>query len=486
MCGINGFNFRDRSMIERMNMAIKHRGPDGSGVFVQDKISLGHNRLSIIDLSPAAAQPMTSSDGNAIVFNGEIYNFRALKKELETSYPFRTQSDTEVILASYKKWGRACVKRFNGIFAFAIWDKSRNELFLARDHIGIKPLYYFYDGSKFIFSSEIKALLEHPIPRVIDQNAFQLYLRALYVPEPLTMLERINKLPPASIAVVKDGRLMMEKYWEAGHEPYFPGKRTEIAALLCDQVRQSVSRQLISDRPLGVYLSGGIDSSVVLDCMARARTNIDTFSVGFDVAETEQREKFNADFNLAQKTAAHYGTRHHEVMLSYRDILDDFEKCIWQMDEPISNPTALAMFKLALFTKSTADVVLGGDGGDELFGGYDRYRMSLAASYYQKLPAALRALLSFSEKAQKLNVPAGIERFALFMFQKDDVVSRVLNKDFYHADAAKNFFAEKYFAGSFAAPQSHAAKRSQPQHDFVARQELATFEEKLMDVDRKS
>ena len=466
MCAINGFNFRDENLISKMNAVTHHRGPDGTGIFMGEGVSLGHNRLSIIDLSDSASQPMQSDDGNlVIVFNGEIYNFADIKKELGDFYKFRTASDTEVILAAYQKWGAKCVKKFNGIFAFAVWDKSKRELFLARDPIGVKPLYYFWDGRKFIFSSEIKAILEHNISRALDKEAFNYYLRVLYVPEPLTMFESIKKFPPASYALLKNSKFTIYNYWDLKTKEKFSETKENLAKELRKKVFQAVKSQLISDRPLGIYLSGGIDSSIILDCAAAERDKIDTFSVGFNLKEEEQKEKFNADFNLARRTAKYYGTNHHEVLLSPQDVLDLLKKAVWQMDEPISNPTAIAMMKLAEFTKNKVDVVLGGDGGDELFGGYDRYRLSLAASYYQKLPKLFRgAIAKFSQKAGKLNLPAGIDRFALFMFQKDEILQKSINEEFLDFNLTKNFFNKK----------------------FEFNDQFAAFEEILMTTDRKS
>src|SRR3989344_8312626 len=308
MCSINGFNFKDERLIQNMNQATKHRGPDGTGIFLSGRVSLGHNRLAIIDTSDIAAQPMKSTDGNlTIVFNGEIYNFKELKKQL-FGYHFRNESDTEVILAAYIKWGKECVKKFNGIFAFAIWDERTEELFLARDHIGVKPLYYFWDGKRFIFSSEIKGILEHDIYRTLNYEAFRNYLRVLYVPEPITMFDGIYKLPPSSFAVLKNEKLEIKKYCDDGVVGYFQKSKKEITGELRKKIFEVVERQLVSDRPLGLYLSGGIDSSIVLHAMAELRSNIDTFSIGFELGHKEQSEKFNADFNLARKTATHYGT----------------------------------------------------------------------------------------------------------------------------------------------------------------------------------
>lgn len=421
MCAINGFNFKDEGLIRKMNQATQHRGPDGTGVFGDDNVSLGHNRLSIIDLSESASQPMFSGDGKlVIVFNGEIYNFQELKKELG-DYPFKTKSDTEVVLASYKKWGSDCVKKFNGIFAFAIWDKNKKELFLARDHVGVKPLYYYHKDGKFIFSSEIKAILEHGMPRQLNMEAFSHYLRVLYVPEPLTMFKEIYKFPPASFGILKNGELKITKYWDIKSRDYLSESKEFFIEELRKKVLASVERQLVSDRPLGVYLSGGIDSSIVLHNMSQLRKGIDTFSVGFELAKEEQRDKFNKDFELAKKTAKFYGTNHNEVLVSSDDILNLFEKAVWHLDEPISNATIIPMMKLAGFAKNKADVVLGGDGGDELFGGYDRYRTDYWARFF--MPP--------------------IKRFTRFMFQKDDILERVVNN--LDKDATKKFFKEKYF-----------------------------------------
>lgn len=448
MCAINGFNFRDENLILKMNKIISHRGPDGTGFFCDENISLGHNRLSIIDTSESASQPMKSFDGNLmIVFNGEIYNFKELKKELK-DYPFRTSSDTEVILAAYQKWGKECVKKFNGMFAFAIWDKIKREIFLARDHIGVKPLYYFWNGQDFIFSSEIKAILEHDIPRRLNREAFNHYLRVLYVPEPFTMFDNVYKFPSASFGIFKNRNLSVQKYWDIsnGNMEYFKDSKKDIAQKLQKRVHKSVESQLISDRPIGVYLSGGIDSSVILESVRCNRKSVDTFSIGFSLSEQEEREKFNADFNLARRTADYFETNHSEVFVSQKNVLDLIEKAVWHMDEPISNPTAIAMMKLAEFAKQKVDVVLGGDGGDELFGGYERYRLSLLVNYYQKIPALFRNFLSTKEKFRKLNILPGIERFALFMFQKDNILKRVISGNILNSQSTKDFFKDNYFA----------------------------------------
>ncbi|KKS96839.1 MAG: Asparagine synthetase [Candidatus Giovannonibacteria bacterium GW2011_GWA1_43_15] len=445
----------------KMNQATRHRGPDGTGIFLGEKISLGHNRLSIIDLSDAANQPMFSSDGNLVIsFNGEIYNFREIKREFEDFYKFKTNSDTEVILAAYQKWGAEFVKKLNGIFAFVIWDKTKEELFLARDHIGLKPLYYFLDGDRFIFSSEIKAILEHDVPRKLNREAFNIYLRTLYAPAPLTMFEGIYKFPQAHYGVFsakggsasggKNGEFKLTKYWEIPVIKYFDTPFKILAKNLRGEILKSVERQLISDRPIGLYLSGGIDSSAVLDAMHEFRNNIDTFSVGFELPNKDDENKFNQDFYLAKRTAALYGTRHHEILLEEKEVLNLWEKVFLQLDEPIANSTAIPMMKLAEFTKGHGvDVVLGGDGGDELFGGYERYRLSRIIGYFPKI-------LSF--------LPKGVDIFSRFMFQKDPVLNEVLQKKFFDREVSRSFFEERYF-------------KENP---------FKTFEELFMDVDRRT
>src|SRR3989344_4944123 len=395
MCGIHGFNFADKKLAEAMVERCHHRGPDDRGVFVSPQMSLSHNRLAILDLSEKGHQPMWNEDHTrAIVFNGEIYNFQELREELKTrGFSFVSDSDTEVILAAYDEYGEKCVEKLNGIFAFAIWDTKRKTLFLARDHVGVKPLYYYHQGGKFIFSSEIKAILEHPdVPRFLHREAFNHYLRVLYVPEPLTMFAGIHRLPPGSFAVFRAGQLTVHSYWKPTFGDYLKSSREEIATELRGRIAAAVKRQLVSDRPLGLYLSGGIDSSVVLWSMRQARDKVDTFSVGFDLAEHEQSEKFNADFFLARRTAEQFETNHHEVMLSPHDVVENMEKAVWHMDEPISNPTALSMFKIASFSKPHADVVLTGDGGDELFGGYPRFQTNRRMSVYHPFPGFFRRL----------------------------------------------------------------------------------------------
>ena len=469
MCAINGFNWRDPGLLLAMNKATAHRGPDASGVFLDDGVSLGHNRLSIIDLNSSANQPMTGDDGRlTVVFNGEIYNFRELKKELEGDYHFRTRSDTEVILAAYKKWGSLCVEKFNGIFAFAVWDREKQELFLARDHVGVKPLYYYHNpqNGKFIFASEIKAILEHPIPREFDSAALNHYLKVLYVPAPLTMFKHVYKFPPASFGIFKNNKLKTAPFWDAKPQALPAVSKAELARLVRERVYESVKKQLVSDRPVGVYLSGGMDSSAVLHSIAHnspsASRGINTFTVGFELTDAEERQKFNADAEYARKTAQYYGTNHHEVWVASGQVIDNFEKAVWHMDEPISHPTAVPMLLLAQLAKQHIAVVFGGDGGDELFGGDERFRLSRIADAYQKLPFRLRIFLDRHPRLKKLNIPVGIERYSLLWFNKSNL-REIIAPEFLDDTVTRNFF------GSLIAESSEES-----------------FEKTLMLIERKS
>lgn len=470
MCSINGFNWLDAALVQQMNKVTSHRGPDGTGVFTRPAISLGHNRLSIIDLSERGAQPMTDSTGRlTIVFNGEIYNFKELRAELQKKYSFQSDSDTEVILHAYLEYGKECVKKFNGIFAFAIWDKRETELFLARDQGGVKPLYYFWNGARFIFSSEIKGILEHSIPREVDKEAFNLYMRTLYVPEPSTMFMGIKKLPPAHCGVLKDGEFILKKYWEISdfsNEFSREETVTKIRMLFTDSVR----RQLISDRPVGIFLSGGIDSTAVLGATREAISgNVKTYSVGF---ETDiQKEKFNADFLLARETAKVYGTDHHELMVSGKDIGDNLANISWHLDEPNANPTAGAIFLLSRLAKKDVAVALGGDGADELFGGYRRYAFARILHHVSKLPLGMRRALSFflarigkKKASEKMFLSDPTSLFLSFLSQKEYDLAPILNPVVSNVGLTNSHF-EHYFKGVLF---------------------KGDFEEHLMNTDRQS
>lgn len=439
MCGISGFNWKDRELGEKMNSCLIHRGPDAYGIFEDDGITLSHRRLSIIDLSDAANQPMTDNSGNSvIIFNGEIYNYKELKEELK-EYEFRTESDTEVILAGYQKWGKDVVRKLNGIFAFAMWNKEERSLFLARDHMGVKPMYYYWNDNKLVFASEVTSILAHDIPRKLDLEAFNQYLRVLYVPEPKTMIQGIAKLPPGSWAILKNNELKVEKYYSPEIRE---GKRSYSEAMksVRGAVNDAVKRQMVADVPVGVYLSGGIDSSTVLAAASKVKKNIKTFSVGFDLEDDEGKDKFNRDFELARETSKFFGSEHYELTLTSKDVAESLEKVIGSMDDPISNPTAIAMYHLAKFSKKHVTVVLSGNGGDELFGGYERYRMSRRIDLVGRIPLIKYFLPKKIKAALEMSA---LDRLAQFEFEKDHRLQRVIQpKSFLPIDQVKKSFAK--------------------------------------------
>lgn len=440
MCGISGFNWRDEGVIKKMGKVIAHRGPDAAGFFCEDGISLGHNRLSIIDLSQEANQPMFDDERNlVIVYNGEIYNFKDLKEELK-GYQFKTKSDTEVILAGYKKWGKGVVKRLNGIFAFAIWDKKRGELFCARDHIGVKPFYYFWDGKRFIFASEVKAILEHDIDRKLDVETFNQFMKVLYTPEPNTLIMCVKKLSQGHTLTLSENKLVLEKYYE----PILKSEKLDYGDAkekVSKTVEDAVKRQLISDVPVGLYLSGGIDSSVVLASVAKVRNNIKTFSIGFDLEDDEEKSKFNRDFDLACDTAKYFGADHHGLIIAESDIVENLESVLENIDDPVSNPTSVAMALLSKFAKKEVTVVLSGNGGDELFGGYERYRLSRRVDIIGKIPAVKFFLPGKIKSALEMSA---IERLVQFEFEKDKKLSPVINKDIFKSAEFVSYYFTKY------------------------------------------
>lgn len=454
MCGINGFNFVDQLKIQRMNEKTKHRGPDDGGVLFSQKWSLGHNRLSIIDLSPLGHQPMVTQDGKfVIVFNGEIYNYQELKEELASKgYPFQSKSDTEVLLYAFEEWGKDMFARLNGIFAFAILNTETEEVCIARDHMGVKPLYYYYKEGVFIFSSEVKSILEHSLDTPLSTEALNIYFRFLYVPSPMTMWQNIYKLPAAHYGIVKDGNLSIQKFWHFKETPVLQDQgliEREIQRLLKD----SVKRQLVADRPVGVFLSGGIDSTIITGLASELHPQINTFSVGFE--NTEESEKYNNDARVAQLTSKHFGTNHHEFILSAEDIKKNLERTIYHMDEPISNHVQTVNLLLAEATSTIATVVLGGDGGDELFGGYERYYYNNLIDRYQNFPRFVResrvthTLLKLTGKKDilsKLDCPPGLERYFSFFAQKESMISSFLKPQSNDPHIAREFFKENFFS----------------------------------------
>ena len=387
MCGIIGiYNLKedplDPFLLQKMTDILKHRGPDDSGIYIDKNVGLGHQRLSIIDLSAAGRQPMANKDKSIfIVYNGEIYNFRELRKVLENlGYKFKSKTDTEVILYSYQEWGEKCLEKFNGMFAFAIWDSRNQQFFLARDRLGEKPLYYYLDQEKFIFASEIKAILEDKdIKKEIDPQGMINYFSFGHSIAPDTIYQGIKKLLPGHYLILKNGKIEIKKYWDV----YFTeGKDDKGEQYYKEEIKKlfkkAVEERLISDVPLGVFLSGGIDSSAVVGMMAKCGVSpIRTFSVGFNVAGTEFNELADARI-----VADYFKTEHHEVVLKELDLIDTLNKLVYHFDEPFGDAANFPIFYISQFAKKFVTVVLTGEGGDEVFWGYRRY---VIEKHHQKL-----------------------------------------------------------------------------------------------------
>lgn len=384
MCGIFGFLDIDSSsvlqagthILERMGQSLKHRGPDENGFYCDNFAYLGHCRLSIIDLA-TGKQPIHNEDGSLwIIFNGEIYNFIALRNELiQKGHRFYTRSDTEVILHLYEEEGEECVKKLDGMFAFCIWDKINRKFFLARDPVGKKPLHWFCDGKKFIFASELKAILEFPgFSRSIDTDSLGKYFLFGFVPAPKSIFKNVNKLlPGSSMSVGVDGSIKERTYWQLDYSDKLVacdagGIRGRVIHLL----ENSVNKRLISDVPLGVFLSGGVDSSLVTAIMARLvdPSQIHAFSIGFK--EKDVDESF-----YAQMVAKHLKVNHHLKLFSQNEVFKLVPKIADFLDEPLADPSIMPTYLLSAFTREKVKVALSGDGGDENFGGYPKYLAQL-------------------------------------------------------------------------------------------------------------
>jgi asparagine synthase (glutamine-hydrolysing) len=402
MCGICGIFHSDRPQsvsrdtLVAMNGQITHRGPDDAGFFVEENVGLAMRRLSIIDIQ-TGHQPISNEDQTLwIVFNGEIYNHQELRKDLEPrGHRYRTKSDTETIVHLYEQYGDDCVKHLRGMFAFAIWDRSRRRLYMARDRLGIKPLYYYYDGKTLLFGSEIKAILAHPgVKPEFNRGTLAEYLAFGYITGAQTMYAGIRKLLPGHILTLDEsGQLETLPYWDL-EVSVDDGNRSreDYVSRYRELLEQCVSSHLMSDVPLGVFLSGGLDSSAVAALTTKIRKQpIETFSVGYgEVAYSE--------LSYARTIAAHLKSKHHEVQLSRDEFFQTLPRLIWHEDEPIAWPSSVALYFVARLARERVTVVLTGEGSDETLGGYTRYPWTLLNSrmdsvYRTVTPSAVRALL---------------------------------------------------------------------------------------------
>jgi asparagine synthase (glutamine-hydrolysing) len=420
-----------------MKSALAHRGPDGEGKFIDGEVGLGHRRLSIIDVE-GGSQPIGNEDGRLqIVFNGEIYNFVELREELEAvGHRFKTRSDTEVIVHGYEEWGQECVNRFNGMFAFALWDSDRRELFLARDHLGIKPLYYCEYGDRILFGSEIKVLLQDPAcPREVDVEALAELFTFRYVPSPKTLFKGIRKLPPGHRMSVSVRGIEVERFWN-----WVPRLREEHneGALIEEYqslLEGAVRLQLRSDVPLGLFLSSGIDSGVLLAIMSRHSSGpVRAFTIGF-----EGGEKTN-EVDDARALAERFGARHDFMMVAPDDYLKYYERYLWDLEEPVGNETAAAFYFVSKMTSEHVKVALTGQGADEPWAGYDRYLGAKLSALYSRIPSMVTAPLA----AAVTRMPGRFERLkrGVLSLDEPDMLTRLAKiYSFFSAEMKEQLFA---------------------------------------------
>jgi len=402
MCGIAGiWGEANEGLIRRMTDIIAHRGPDDSGtkVFANQgfPLSMGHRRLSIIDLSPAGHQPMANEDGTVwVIFNGEIYNFPEIRDQLLASgHKFRSKTDTEILVHGYEQWGLQMLRKLNGIFAFALWDSQRQILHLARDRYGVKPLYYYRKGQRVLFSSEIKSILCDPsVPRRVDPQALLSYVKFRYCPEPLTLFQEVQKVPPGHVITFGADQISVEQFHHLTFtEPAAPRPEKELANELRELLIQTVRRQMISDVPVGLFLSGGVDSGGLLAIARELNPEpLKTFTIGFR-REDQRFEGQPDDVRYARELAQRLKTDHREIILEPK-IVELLPKVIWHMDDPIADPAAITSYLICQAAREqNTKVLLSGQGGDEVFCGYPWHLAIQLSRHYDRLPKAVRGIV---------------------------------------------------------------------------------------------
>src|SRR5581483_5719472 len=395
MCGIAGFIDLERSqdsaeqLIDSMCKVIRHRGPDDQGTWVGDGVALGMRRLSIIDLA-GGHQPIYNEDKSIlIVFNGEIYNYRDLRDELRArGHHFETNSDTEAIVHAYEEYGEDCAKHLRGMFVFAIWDRKRHRLLIGRDRFGKKPLNYYWDGQRLIFGSEIKSILEAGIPREVNHEALDEYLVYRYVPAPNTLFKGVMKLPAAHVLIYEDGNIRTQRYWDLPFTPTCNDDEQTAIERVRALIKDAVEVRLMSEVPLGAFLSGGIDSSIVVGMMSQMMSQpVKTFSIGFE-------EDDYSELPYARRIAEHFGTEHHEFFVR-PNLIEVLPQLVWAYDEPFADSSMLPTYYVSKLAREHVTVVLSGDGGDEIFAGYTHYARELAIS---RIPGPMRYLLGMGSQ----------------------------------------------------------------------------------------
>lgn len=452
MCGIFGFNFDDRELLRKMDSILEHRGPDSNGQYIDDYVSLGHRRLKVIDLSDNAKQPMTNENGDIwLTYNGEIYNFMELRKELETKgHKFKSNTDSEVILHGYEEWGIKTVERLRGIFAFALYDSTKKIIFLVRDRVGVKPLYYYFDGTKFIFASEIKAILEEVKP-ALDKEALDEFLTFQYTLAPKTLFQGIKKLEAGRLMEfdLKSRQINTEFYWDLSversekSEDYFIRKIEE-------GIRESVKLRLVSDVPLGIYLSGGLDSSYIAAVARELKEDIKAYTIGFNHPTDETA--------YARQVAEHLDLDHREIIVE-ADEVGLLPKVTWHLDKPVVDVAAVPLYIMARASKKYLTVAMMGDGGDELFAGYEKYRL-LALREKMKIPAPLAKPLVHITPIRKENKRrllefakgSDAEAYLSYISSFNGKEKKELYRDMKDMEQIKNI--EKYFLPNRSALQN--------------------------------
>lgn len=450
MCGICGKvyfdndNIVNQNIIKKMMDIIHHRGPDDEGMYINGQVGLGHKRLSIIDLN-TGKQPVSNEDGKVrVVYNGEIYNFKELRTFLlQKGHVFKTETDTEVIVHLYEEYGEGFISKLRGMFAFALWDERDKTLLLARDRVGIKPLYYSLTNNSLIFASEMKAILQDPsVKREVDPAIIDRFLTFLYLPGTETLMKNIHKLGPGHYLILRNGKTNIKQYWDLNFSS-FNNKYSfaDLKEQVVDLLRESMRVHMISDVPVGFLLSGGIDSTALLS-FAKEETDkdISTFTIGFD------GEQFADERPYARLAAEKFGTKHYEMTMTARDFLEFLPKYVWHMEEPVCEPPAIALYYISKLAKEHVKVLISGEGGDEAFAGYPNYRNMVWLERLKKSSGPFNNSIS--------KIFSNLGRFSIFnKFEKYAPLMTIPLESYYFSRTSSPFSYFNKFYNELYAPE---------------------------------
>lgn len=469
MCGIVGYaGFTKKISLDKAIERIHHRGPDDNGTQYFEGIALGNTRLSIIDLSAKGHQPMFNYDRSlCITFNGEIYNFKEVKKLLGKKYKFKSNSDTEVILYSYQEWGPKCLEKLNGMFSFVIYDSKKKLLFGARDRLGQKPLKYYFENGIFIFASEIKAILPLLESKPdIDEVAIDDFLTLQYVPAPKTGFKKLYKLPPGHYFIYKNNTLHTERYWSLNFNKKLNLSSKDWETLVFTEIKRAVKSHLVSDVPVGVLLSGGIDSSVVVALMSiHSSRRVNTFTVGFD------DEKFD-ETTFAKMVSERYKTLHTQLNIASEDLMKNIKDVAVVYDEPIGDNSILPTMLIAKLASTKVKVALTGDGGDENFAGYERYTHVNLSNYFSKYPSVLKYALQINAKIAFRTYPNKLTE------RMDKFASSLSNKFYRKYVNYNSFFTNEVKHSLYSEDFENAVRNNDTFESY-----RSIYDEKLSDLD---